>query len=721
MIPLEPWPDRSVLVEAVTVNATAPITTIGREAQGIWASSASGPTLVNVAQVTTTGQFSSAVRATGASVAVNVAAGGSVMGGWQPGVNDVGTSLGLPSAGVSLHATGGPAILTNNGTIGALSDRAVFGDPTIINNGTMTGFVQLAGVNSYINNGTFALRHFADTNGDGIRDTLRVALSDLGSGPSTFANNGRLALLGGPGATVLDNTGQYLPFGLAVNSMALGGPMQGQILGATTFTNSGVIDLQANAVAGDVLVISGGRTPGVSGGGTFVSNGGALLLDTVLNAGGSTSRSDILVVDGTQVGAAGATRVSVRNAGGAGALTVGDGIPVVQNLDPARSAAGAFALSGLLAAGPYQYLLFQGGVGADANDGNWYLRSMINCSLEPNSPVCPAPTPNPTPNFRTETSLYAAIPSMALLYGRSLLDTLHERVGEEEDQRRPFDPNNAKVGWGRVIGVNGHQSGDAAGILGSGPSYNYTFLGLQAGMDVFRRDLPDGSRDQAGAYFAIGSDQGRVTHFDSSQGNSNFNAYSLGGYWTHFGASGWYTDMVLQGTFYDINSSANRGLPALRTVGQGVAASVEGGYPFRFAGGYFIEPQAQLIYQTININDTNDIAARIRFSDVDSAAARIGARFGRTWAVDDSYRTITAWIRPNLWNEFRGNPITSFSSETGFVPFHADLGGLWGEVNLGVSGQITTMTTLYANASYSSRFDSGGFAYNGKVGLRVNW
>ena len=52
-------------------------------------------------------------------------------------------------------------------------------------------------------------------------------------------------------------------------------------------------------------------------------------------------------------------------------------------------------------------------------------------------------------------------------------------------------------------------------------------------------------------------------------------------------------------------------------------------------------------------------------------------------------RTITAWIRPNLWNEFQGNPTTSFTSATGFVPFHADLGGLWGEINAGVSSQVT--------------------------------
>jgi outer membrane autotransporter protein len=153
----------------------------------------------------------------------------------------------------------------------------------------------------------------------------------------------------------------------------------------------------------------------------------------------------------------------------------------------------------------------------------------------------------------------------------------------------------------------------------------------------------------------------------------------------------------------------SRGLPTFETAGQGAAASLEGGYPFSFAGGYFIEPQAQLVFQNIHINDANDIAAQIRFADVNSLAGRIGARFGRTWAIDDSPRTITAWIRPNLWNEFQGNPTTSFSSATGFVC------GLWGEINAGISGQVTSTTTLYANASYQSRFDGGGFAYNGKV------
>ena len=162
------------------------------------------------------------------------------MGGWQADLTSVGPLLGLPAAGVILSSTGGTATLTNNGSIGALSDRAVAGSPlvtnnsaSIINNGTITGFVQFTdGTNSITNNDTFNLRHFADTTGDGVRDTLRVAIADLGTGlNNSFTNNGTLALPAVTGATTLDSTGQYLPLGNPNNAMALGGPLQGHLVG----------------------------------------------------------------------------------------------------------------------------------------------------------------------------------------------------------------------------------------------------------------------------------------------------------------------------------------------------------------------------------------------------------------------------------------------------------------------------------------------------------
>ena len=533
------------------------------------------------------------------------------------------------------------------------------------------------------------------------------------------------------GATTLDSTGQYLPLGNPNNAMALNGPLQGHLIGVNTFSNSGTIDLQQNPAAGDVLVITAARQAGVPGTGTFVSNGGTLKLDTVLNEGGPVkTHSDTLVVDATKVGS-GPTSMQIRNAAGAGALTVGDGILVVQVLDPNRSQGGVFKLGTPAVAGAFEYTLFLGGVGANASNGNWYLRSEINCALAPNEPGCGggAPMPNPPviPDFRQETSLYAAIPSLTLLYGRTLLDTLHERVGEEEHLRGRGDLANGSFdngGWARVIGLHGQRDGDVNGILGSGPKFDYDFVAFQGGHDIYRAEHADGSRDFAGFYVAAGLANSDVTHFTGvAAGTDQFTATSVGGYWTHFGQLGWYIDGVLQGTWYDAHGNSGRGLGQLSTSGAGFASSLEGGYPFRLGNGWQIEPQAQIVYQTVGLSDGADSAATVSFQNVDSLAARIGARIAKTWLIDSgpSQRLITAWIRPNLWREFLGNPLTEFSSATGPVGFQADLGGYWAEINVGVSASLNRTTEIYANASYQEGLDGRSFAYDGKVGLRMNW
>jgi autotransporter family porin len=712
---------------------------------GVLATSTTGSVLVNAVNVSAQGQFGTAISATSGigGVKINIAQGGSIMGGWQADLASVGPTYGLQATGIFLGSAGGAATLTNFGSIGALSDRAVAGSPlfpsntSIFNNGDVTGFVQLVGGNNLIvNDGTFNLRHFADTTGalGGVRDTVRVAIADLGAGPNNrFTNNGTLALPAVTGATALDSTGQYLPLGNPNDAMVLNGPLQGHLIGVNTFTNSGTIDLQSNPAAGDVLVITGARQAGVAGTGSFVSNGGTLKLDTVLNEGGPVAtRSDTLVVDGTKVGS-GATSMQIRNAGGAGALTVGDGILVVQVLDPSRSQGGVFTLGAPAVAGPYEYTLFLGGVGGDAKNGNWYLRSMINCALEPNDPACShggggqIPNPPIIPDFRQETSLYAAIPSLTLLYGRTLLDSLHERVGEEEHLRSRGDLANGAFdngGWARVIGLHGQRDGDVSGIFGAGPKFDYDFVAFQGGHDLYRAEHVDGSRDHIGFSVAAGLANSNVTHFNGvAAGTDQFTAASVSGYWTHFGPSGWYLDGVLQGTWYDAHGDSHRGLGSLSTSGPGFAASLEGGYPFHLGGGWKIEPQAQIVYQTVGLSNGADSAATVSFQNVDSLAARIGARFAKTWLTDDgpNRHLITAWIRPNLWREFLGNPLTEFSSETGPVPFRADLGGYWAEINVGVSATLNRTTELYGNGSVEESFDGRSFSYNAKLGMRINW
>ena len=139
--------------------------------------------------------------------------------------------------------------------------------------------------------------------------------------------------------------------------------------------------------------------------------------------------------------------------------------------------------------------------------------------------------------------------------------------------------------------------------------------------------------------------------------------------------------------------------------------------------GFIVEPQAQIVYQNVSLGDSGDIAATVQFRNADSVAARIGARVARTWSLDDSAqpRSVTAWIRPSFWTEFRGDPQTLFSSATGPIPFQSDLGGGWFEFNAGVDAKITVATSLFASGGYQVSAGGNTTAYNGKGGLRVAW
>ncbi|WP_213735688.1 autotransporter outer membrane beta-barrel domain-containing protein [Bradyrhizobium sp. dw_411] len=481
-----------------------------------------------------------------------------------------------------------------------------------------------------------------------------------------------------------------------------------------TVNNSGLI--QFTPPTGDPTQLANFKTLTTA---NYIGSGGTIGLNTFLGTDGSPS--DRLVINGGT--ANGNSLLRITNAGGPGALTTGNGILVVDTINGGTTVPGTFALARPVAEGPYDYTLFRSSVDA-SNAQAWYLRSTINCTLASTDPICAVPGVGPTlPDFRPETSLYAAIPSMALIYGRTLLDTLHERVGDEEDLRNQLRQNGVAPGaWARVIGQHGNNQGDPLGIFGSGPKFDYDIGAFQGGQDLLRREGADSSRDHAGLYTAIGLLTGNVTHFDQTfAGANNLSAYSLGGYWTHFGARGWYLDAILQGTWYNARGVSNS-LPALATNGWGLASSLEGGYPIKLGGGFIIEPQAQIVYQNVSLSDGNDTAATVQFRNVDSLVARIGARVARTWLLDDSaQRSITAWIRPSLWNEFRGNPQTLFSSAAGPVPFQSDIGGAWVEINAGLDAQITKATSLFASVGYQVSTNGNMTAYNGKGGLRVAW
>jgi autotransporter family porin len=720
----------SVSGSQTIVNSGAIQTLGASNSQGILAqaSGAASLSLTNSGAITSKGSGSSAIDALTEGGTVSVSNTATLQGGRAD------------SSGVALG--GATQTLNNAGTIGALSDVAVRADATtpgtafsLNNTGQMTGSVNAVSASSNVSNsGTWTLRNFVDSSGSGTRETWGVATSDLGSaGNNSIDNSGviRLAAQPATGIANFSASGAYLPLGQAANTPTPGGAVQGQLLGVSRFTHSGTLDLAAGGnTVGNVLLISGANTAGTDGGGVFVSNGGGLLLNTTLNGGGVNSRSDMLVVDSTTTGSGGATGLAVSNVGGQGELTQGNGIAVVELLNKTEAASdpNAFRLARRVVAGPYEYRLQQGAEDGSAKD-TWYLRSDAPIPDDPPGPD-PEPTPAHVPNYRPEVSLYGAVPALALVYGRTMVDTLHERVGEErlnagdplpKDDESTLAPS---MGWGRVIYRSGKQDGDTKNALGNTPEYNYDLTAFQVGTDLYRKVRTDGSHEQAGISLSAGTIDAGVSHYTRrAAGEDTLRAYGVGAYWTHFGPSGWYLDGVLQVNRFDIEAKPND-LGKLKTRGWGYTASLENGYPFEVDKDWYVEPQLQAIYSYVDLDSSDDVGAKIRFRDVDSLIGRAGVRIAKDWdteGVDKSARRTNAWIRPSVWHEFKGQPKTEFSSESGYIPFESDIQGTWGEVNVGVDYQANRRTTFTASAGYRQGFDGDSHGYDAMLGFKINF
>lgn len=323
----------------IVQTAGSTITATGANSAGVWAAGDTGATLASNGTVAANGEFGVAMLATTQSGAaeITIGAGTTATGGWQATTSGLGGTLGVKAAGVQI-GSGGTSLLTNYGTIRAGSDRAIgqtgtAGNLLIENHGTVIGFIELAGSNNVFNNhsfNSFDIRHFADTDVDGIPDTKRVAISNFGGAGSVFNNlaPGAVRFLDVAGAATTDTTNFYLP-STGTNNRALDsgfydltreGVVQGQFTNLAIFNNAGLIDLRGTAVGNTLVMTDQAAAGGPAGNGMFVSNGGALYLNVMLNAGiplaGQTgSNSDMLIVDGTQLGT-GATMITVTNKGG---------------------------------------------------------------------------------------------------------------------------------------------------------------------------------------------------------------------------------------------------------------------------------------------------------------------------------------------------------------------------------------------------------------------
>lgn len=657
-----------------TLNLTdSSVTTTGPSAGGIFVSDPGSVATITRTPVTSTQYDAAQVENTGALHVID-----STWSGGRYGITSIGGFPGIPNIvtfnGGSL--TSALDALHSNNTIETISltnttitpQNNVFVNVTTTNPSTVTSNVELTASN-------------AIATGNAIADATSILDMSL-----TNRTNWTGASLNATNIAV-DQTSVW---NLNANST-----ISNQLL------NAGLIDYVSEGNIFKTLTVSG----------SYIGQNGIIGLNTFLGTDGSPS--DLLIInDGT---ASGSTGLNIKNTTGGGDLTVANGILVVEAINGGTTDLGAFSLANPVIAGPYEYSLFRGSVDPSGSD-NWYLRSTIA-----------SPSGLPTPNYRQEVSLYTALPSMVLLYERALMDTLHQRVGEEEQLRcqcRCDSEDFFNGVWVRVINEGGNQRG--RNIFHHGPNFHYHMFAVQAGMDVYRCQYSDGSRDHLGVLGAIGRGHGKVRHFTHiTAGRNKFDAYTGGFYCTHFGPSGWYVDGLVELNWYDqVRAHSTRHIPRLKTHGTGVATSLEGGYPLRIFC-FTVEPQAQIIYQRIRLHHSHDIAAQVNFKRTNSTAGRLGVRLVNTWDwgpwISTQPRLFTAWLRTSFWDEFQGKSRTFFSSDAGPIGFHSKLRGVWFQGDLGFTGQITDILSLYGSFGGNVYLNGRGQAYNAVVGLRANF
>ncbi|MBR0669329.1 autotransporter outer membrane beta-barrel domain-containing protein [Roseomonas hellenica] len=650
-----------------------------------------------------------------------------------------GTTIAAGTLQLGAGGTSGSIVgnVLNNGTLAFNRSDAVTYAGVVSGTGALrqegTGTTILTGENTYtggttITQGTLQLGN-GGTSGSILGNVVNNSLHSLVFNRSnTLVFPGVISGVGavrqeGTGTTVLTGANTYSgPTSVNAGTLQAGATNTFSPASAVTVASAGTLALAGfdQTVAGltNAGLVSLGGAPGtrLTVAGNYVGQGGILALNTVL--GGDSSASDRLVIQGGS--ATGSTGLRVTNIGGPGALTT-EGIQVVQVASGGTTAAGAFRLDTRAAAGAFEYQLFRGG---NASADDWYLRSFLTDT--PVSPGTPALPGSPgIPLYRPEVPLYAPVAALGRQMGLATLasiGSLHERVGEQENVRdlagaSPY----ANGAWARAFGERARSRWD--GPAASRATGN--LIGLQAGFDILRTNpYAGGHRDHAGIYvaytdynapnvsgFAIGRQQ-RV-------GRLLMSGPSVGAYWTHFGPSGWYIDAVFQANWFDVKASSDFGA-GISTNGTGYAASLEAGYPIRFgqAGRWQIEPQAQVIWQSVSIDRARDQFSSVDWDEDDAVTGRLGARLQYTGRDE---RTLwQPYAKVNLWHAFSGSDRIRFGNS---APIESSFGETALEVGAGITARVNQTTSFYAHADYrwSLGGDSRQTATQGSIGIRFNW
>ena len=629
----------------------------------------------------------SVINATGGAVSIETS--GKVVGGTGAGIS----TNGLPASnssiilnkGADVSAASGIAIEDgdSNSLVTINSGAKVTGninlghgsDILTINNGAdITGLTMLDGGNDI------------DDSKDNSNDQLYLNTNLRGSSASNSA--GDAGIVNWENIHLGQSARLTLTGDIDTQNLNIGSGAEVQLDKINNSSGKNEVAISGNVNnAGNINLVNGNVGDRLTIQGDYHGEKGSKLL---LEVTPEQNNADKLHIGGN---ASGTTAIDLTEVSGLGASTAGtNGIEIV-SVDGTADGDIFTLLRDHVDAGAYEYRLQK----SEDNKWNLYSEKMQETGTKT--------------TYRREVPLYSAV-SVQLHQADSLmLGDMHKRIGATPTP-------DERMSWGRVIANRSdiRQNGTA----NTRSKGNYS--GLQVGSDIWSNN---GLR--IGGYLGYLHGNLDVNGFASGingkVGKNSTKSYFLGAYGNYTRDNGAYMDVVLQGARHNVDikpdSTSNS-----KQKGHGVTASVEVGQPFAIgSSSWKFEPQAQIIHQWLDLNDTDISGNTTVKQDHDSAwLFRLGGRVEGNYQVNKG--VLHPYARINFFYSPNGADHTTFKTKAASTTLNAGASHADTEMAIGSSYDISDKVKAYGEIGHT--WSNGGDSHvkspvNGSVGLKVNW
>ncbi|MFZ7142880.1 autotransporter outer membrane beta-barrel domain-containing protein [Avibacterium avium] len=320
---------------------------------------------------------------------------------------------------------------------------------------------------------------------------------------------------------------------------------------------------------------------------------------------------------------------------------------------------------------------------------------------------------------------YVQMPYINQQMGLSQLGQLHKRVGEQNETLLNYGNHGSQI-WGRMYmdtqnlqGKNRFGSKIHSGFIQFGKDFAFnannnasSHTGMMVTYGWANSKFYDKYRAENGVVIA-----------DKFTGKAHTDMLSVGGYHTYYSPSHFYIDMVGQLSWLQNHYKSEQ---TAKQNGHGVAVSVEVGKSFKLGNSNFaLEPQAQLTYQWLNLQNIHDDIHSVKVKDQHNLTARVGSRLTYRSDIESSAKFN---ISANLIQTLAGK---TSKIKLGEQEFNEKFSDLAFEVGLGADFPLTQNLNLYADIRYAQSIgdrnrifssDSlGKSSYNFSLGARYIW